>query len=82
MKIRYKKKAKIFDIGIAFVVGIISVATMIYGVFHFGLKGSWPELTLNVFYLASLAMILLYFSNRINSIQFNYWCSISVLDPL
>ena len=78
MKIRYENKAKIFDIGITFVAGIISVAVMLYGVFHFGLKESWPELILNVFYLASMAMILLYFFNRINSLQFNYWCSISV----
>ncbi len=79
MKTRFKKRAKIFDIVITSVAAILSVGMMLYGVFHFGLSESWPELVLNMFYIACLVMIGMYFFNyRINSNQFNYWCSVSV----
>ena len=52
---------------------------MLYGVGHFGLRETWPELILNVFYIACLVMIWMYFFNyRITTHQFNYWCSLSV----
>jgi hypothetical protein len=55
------------------------VGVMLYGIGHFGLENSWPELVLNIFYIASLVMIVMYFFNyRITTHQFNYWCSISV----
>ena len=80
MKTRFKKGTKVFDIGITAVAGMLSVIVMIYGVFHFGLVETWPELVLNVFYIACLVMIWMYFFNSrlITTDQFNYWCSISV----
>ena len=77
-KTRFKKKAKIFDIVITAVAGIFSVGMMLYGVFHLGLKEAWPELVLNLFYMACLVMIWIYFFNRLDSHRFNYWCSVSV----
>ena len=77
-KTRFKKKAKIFDIVITAVAGIFSVGMMLYGVFHLGLKEAWPELVLNLFYMACLVMIWMYFFNRLDSHRFNYWCSVSV----
>ena len=78
MKARFKKGAKIFDIVITSVAGMLSVVVMLYGVFHFGLSEAWPELVLNLFYMACLAMIWMYFFNRLDSLRFNYWCSITV----
>ena len=57
MKTRFKKNAKIFDIAITAVAGVVSVCTMLYAVWHFGLYESWPELVLNLFYIACLIMI-------------------------
>ena len=51
---------------------------MLYGVGHFGLKNTWPELVLNLFYISCLVMIGMYFFNRMDTQRFNYWCSISV----
>ena len=79
MQTRFKKNAKIFDIGITAIAGMVSVGVMLYGVLHFGLKEAWPELVLNMFYIACLVMIWMYFFNyRITTKQFNYWCSVCV----
>jgi hypothetical protein len=78
MLTRFKKRAKILDIVITAVGGTLSVGVMLYGVFHFGLGEAWPELVLNLFYIACLAMIWMYFFNRLDAFNFNYWCSISV----
>lgn len=79
METRFKKGAKVFDIVVTSVAAILSVGTMLYGVFYFGLSESWPELILNMFYIACLVMIGMYFFNyRITTDQFNYWCSISI----
>ena len=80
MKTRFKKNAKVFDIMITAVSGMVSVGVMLYGVVHFGLQEAWPELVLNLFYIACLVMIWMYFFNfrRITTQQFNYWCSILV----
>ena len=78
MKARFKKGAKIFDIVITSVAGMLSVVVMLYGVFHFGLAEAWPELVLNLFYIACLTMIWMYFFNRLDSFHFNYWCSLAV----
>jgi hypothetical protein len=79
MKTRFKKGAKIFDIVVTAVGGTLSVGVMLYAVFHFGLADVWPELVLNMFYIACLAMIWMYFFNyHITTHQFNYWCSVSV----
>ena len=78
METRFKKNAKIFDIGITAVAGMVSVGIMLYGVAHFGLQKAWPELVINLFYIACLVMIWMYFFNRMDTHRFNYWCSISV----
>ena len=56
MQTRFKQGAKVFDIGITAVAGMLSVGVMLYGVFHFGLGEAWPELVLNLFYIACLVM--------------------------
>ncbi|MGX8694914.1 MAG: hypothetical protein ACSW8D_00890 [Prevotella sp.] len=80
MKKRFKKNAKILDIVITAVGATLSVGIMLYGVAYFGLRETWLELVLNLFYIACLVMIWMYFFNspRITTQQFNYWCSISV----
>lgn len=78
MQTRFKKNAKIIDIVITAVAGMLSVAVMLYGIAYFGLKEAWPELVLNLFYIACLVMIWMYFFNRLDTQRFNYWCSISV----
>ena len=57
MQTRFKKGAKVFDIVITAVAGMFSVGMMLFGVFHFGLGEAWPELVLNLFYIACLVMI-------------------------
>ena len=77
MQTRFKKNAKIFDIGITVVAAIVSVGVILYAIGHYGLQEAWPELVLNLFYIACLVMIGMYFFNyRITTQQFNYWCSI------
>ena len=72
MQTRFKKGVKFFDVGITAVAGMVSVGIMLYGVFHFGLAEAWPELVLNLFYVACLVMIWMYFfSYRITTPQFN-----------
>ena len=79
MDIRFKEKSKIIDIAIVLLAGIASVGMMIYAVFHFGLKNAWNELILNMFYIACLVMIAMYFFKvGITTKQFNYWCSVCV----
>ena len=78
MKTRFKKNAKVFDIVITAVAGIVSVGVMLYAVGHFGLQEARPELVLNLFYIACLMMIVMYFFNRLDTHRFNYWCSVSV----
>ena len=77
METRFKKTAKIFDIVITAVAAILSVLIVLYGVVHFGLEETWTELVLNIFYIACLVMIVMYFFNRMDTNRFNYWCSIS-----
>jgi hypothetical protein len=77
MKTRFKQKWKNIDIVITAIAGMLSVGIMIYGIFYLGLSRTWPELILNLFYIACLVMIWMYFFNiRITSEQFNYWCSL------
>ena len=45
---------------------------MLYGVAHFGLEIAWFELLLNLFYIACLVMMGLYFFNRLKPDHFNY----------
>ena len=79
MKSRFSKNAKVFDIGVTAVAAVLSVGIILYGVFHFGLSNTWPELVLNLFYIACLVMMWMYFFNlRITTQQFNYWSSVCV----
>lgn len=77
MKVRFKEKSKIFDVGITIVAAVFSVGTMLYGVLQLGLRETWPELVLNLFYIACLVMMWMYFFKyKITTLQFNYWCSL------
>lgn len=76
MEVRFKKKANVIDVAVTALAGMVSVGIMIYAIAHFGLKESWPELVLNVFYIACLAMMWLFFFNILKPKQFNYWCTV------
>ncbi|MCR4656690.1 MAG: hypothetical protein K5770_10740 [Lachnospiraceae bacterium] len=78
METRFKKKSQIIDIGITAVAVVLSIGTMFYGVLHFGLSEAWPELVLNLFYIACVVMMAMYFFKRLDSQRFNYWSSICV----
>lgn len=78
MKIRFKTKKEVFNVLLTIVAAVVSVAMMLYGVWNFGLKETWPELVLNLFYIASIVMILMFFFNRLKPDQFNYGCSLLV----
>lgn len=78
MTTRFKDRAKTIDIVITTLAIMLSVGIMIYGIFHYGLKETWPEMVLNMFYIACVVMIWLYFFNRLKAHQFNYWCTLCV----
>ncbi len=78
METRFKKKSQIIDIGITAVALILSVGTMLYGISHFGLGEAWPELVLNLFYIACVVMMAMYFFKRLDGLRFNYWSSVCV----
>ena len=79
MEVRFKKKSEIFEILITVLAAVLSVGIMLYGVWNFGLRETWPELVLNLFYIAAVLMIWGYFFNwNISSRQFNSWCSVCV----
>ena len=79
MQVRFKKKSEIFDVMITAVAAVVSVGTMLYGVWKLGLRETWPELVLNLFYIACLVMMWMYFFKyKITTMQFNYWCSVCV----
>lgn len=76
--LRFKEKSKIADVAITGVAGVLSVGVMLYGIGHFGLANAWPELILNIFYLACLVMMWMYLFNNLKPEHFNYWCSLCV----
>ena len=79
MGVRFKNKSDIFNIVVTAIAAVLSVGIMLYGVWHYGLQHAWPELVLNLFYVASLIMMWMYFFNvRITPEQFNSWCSVCV----
>lgn len=79
MSIRFKNKSDIFNIVVTAVAAVLSVGIMLYGVVHFGLENTWPELVLNLFYIACVVMMWMYFfTYRITTKQFNYWCTVCV----
>ena len=78
MGTRFKKKSQLIDIGITAVAAVLSVCIMIYGIRHFGLGEAWPELVLNLCYIACLIMMALFFFNRLDSHRFNYMSSVCI----
>ena len=76
--LRFKKKIKIADVGVTAIAGIVSVCAMYYAVYKFGMQEAGEELILNMFYVACLTMIGMYFFNRMSPDQFNYRCSLCV----
>ena len=76
MAVKFKKKSQIIDILITAVAAVLSVGTMLYGIFHFGVTGVWAELVLNVFYISCLVMMGMYFFDKISTQRFNYWTSV------
>ena len=79
MSIRFNNKSDIFNIVVTAVAAIVSVGIMLYGVWHFGIQNAWPELVLNMLYIACVLMMWMYFLGaRITSKQFNYWCTVCV----
>ena len=78
MSIRFKNKSDVFNIVVTVLAAALSVGIMLYGVWHFGLESAWPELVLNLFYIACIVMMWMFFFNRLEPKQFNYWCSVCV----
>ena len=79
MSIRFINKSDIFNIAVTAVAAVVSVGIMLYGVWHFGLENTWPELVLNLLYIACVVMMWMYFLGaRITTKQFNYWCTLCV----
>ena len=76
MQVRFKKKSQLIDIGITALAVVLSIGTMLYAISHFGLADAWPELVLNLFYIACTVLMGLYFFKRIDSQRFNYWSSL------
>ena len=74
--LRFKRKIKIADVGITAIAGILSVCVMYYAVYKFGMQEAGEELILNMFYLACLTMIGLYFfssgdsAREVNDMEF------------
>ena len=78
MSIRFKNKSDVFNIVVTVLAAALSVGIMLYGVWHFGLESAWPELVLNLFYIACIVMMWMFFFNRLQPFQFNYWCTVCV----
>jgi len=81
MKLRFNKLKIILDVVICAVSVMLSIGMMIYGIFYFGLGSEYSriDLVLNIFYIACVVMIWMYFFNiYITTNQFNYWCSVCV----
>ena len=79
MEVRFKNKSDVFNVLVTIIAAVVSVGTMIYGVLHLGISETWPELVLNVFYIACVTMLLMYFFNGgITTKQFNYWSTLNI----
>ncbi len=79
MEVRFKSKSDVFNVLVTIIAAVVSVGTMIYGVLHLGIAETWPELVLNVFYIACVTMLLMYFFNGgITTKQFNYWSTLNI----
>jgi len=78
METRFKKKSQIFNIVITALGAVLSVGIMIYGISHLGLRDTWPELVLNLCYIACILMMVLYFFKFLDNKRFNYWSSVCI----
>jgi len=81
MKAKPEKKKKNVDIALVIATIVISLATVIYGVFKFGLNDgySWLGLLMSGCYLWCVILIGMFvFNKHITYNQFNYWCSLGV----
>ena len=76
MDIRFKKKTNIFNVVMTALSAMISVGITFYAVALFGVYEAGEEIVLNIFYVACIVMMWLYFFNRISTDHFNYWSSI------
>ena len=76
--IRFKKKSTIVEIVLTTLSGMVSIGVMLYGISHFGLRESWPELILNLLYINCVVMIWMFFFNHLTPKKFNYCCSVCV----
>lgn len=78
METRFKKKSDIFNIVVTALSAMLSVGVMFYAVAYIGLYEAGEELILDMFYIACIVMIWLYFFKRISTTRFNYWSSVCV----
>ena len=79
MKTRFKNKSDVFNVLVTILAAVLSVGMVLYGVLTLGLRETWPELVLNVFYIACVVMMWMYFFNLgITTKQFNYWCTLNI----
>jgi len=78
METRFKKKANIFNVIVTAVSAMLSVGVMLYAVALFGLYEAGEEIILNMFYIACIVMMWMYFFNRLSTDKFNYWSSVCV----
>ena len=53
---RFKKKKKLIDVTVTALAIIFSLVVMFYGIFYFGLRETWLEPILDIFYVACLVM--------------------------
>ena len=78
METRFKKKADIFNVVMTAVSAMLSVGVMIYAVTLFGIYEAGEEIILNMFYVACIVMMWMYFFNHLSTQRFNYWSSVFV----
>ena len=78
METRFKKRSNILNIVATAVSAMLSVGVMFYAVALFGLYEAGEEIILNMFYVACIVMMWMYFFNRLSTQRFNYWSSLSV----
>ena len=78
METRFTNKSQIFSIVITGVGLMFSIGVMLYGIIHFGLADSWPELVLNLLYIACVAMMVMCFFKRLDTRRFNYCVTVCI----
>ena len=78
METRFKKRSDIFNIVVTAVSAMLSVGVMLYAVAHFGLYEAGEEIILNIFYIACIVMMWMYFFKRLSTQRFNYWSSVCI----